>query len=106
MAKEKEHESTKRCGEEGVSGRTRAQDRQKSGRGQAQPGRGERCAHLISERRSCAGDSPRVQPGLTDSRGKTRPPGRISRAKPLQVAALAGWLLLQAGCGSHRKPVT
>src|SRR5262249_54889813 len=106
MAKENEYESTKRRESQSILGRPGTQDRQESGRRKTQPGRGEREAHRLPQRRGCAGDSPRFQPGAAHRGGKTQPVSRVHRAKPLQVAALSGWMWLHAGVGSHRQPVT
>src|SRR5215471_9534032 len=107
MAKEKEYESKRRCGAEGVSERTGTQDRQESGHCQTQCGRRERKGDRLPQRRGSAVHSPGLEPGVAHRRGKTQPAGRIhgKNANPLQIAALAGWLWLITGCGSHHKPV-
>src|SRR5262245_12825198 len=105
MAKEKEHESTKRRGSEIVSRRTGAQDRKEPGGSQAQPGGGKRQSDRLPQRRGGAGNPPGFQQGLAYGGGKTQPFGRIHGARALQVAALSACLFVLAGCGGHRKPV-
>src|SRR5262245_47670319 len=86
MAKENEHDSTKRRESQTASGRIGTQDRKESGRGETQFGRRKREAHQLPQRRGSAGDSPGFQPSPAYGRGKAQPPGRIHGARPLQIA--------------------